>query len=62
MKVSMKVSMARSAQAMAPRLSSSLRLIDFFRLGGAMPEEVATTGDRWDRLPGKTMDSFKRFW
>ena len=26
--------------AMAPRLSSSLRLIDFFRLGGAMPEEV----------------------
>jgi hypothetical protein len=28
------------AQAMAPRLSSSFRLIDFFRLGGAMPEEV----------------------
>jgi len=27
-------------QAMASRLSSSFRLVDFFRLGGAMPEEV----------------------
>lgn len=29
-------------QALAPRLSSSFRLIDFFRLGGAMPEEVVS--------------------
>ena len=28
------------SQAMASRLSSSFRLVDFFRLGGAMPEEV----------------------
>lgn len=28
--------------ALAPRLSSSFRLIDFFRLGGAMPEEVVS--------------------
>ena len=27
-------------QAMSSRLSSSFRLVDFFRLGGAMPEEV----------------------
>ena len=29
-----------TSQAMASRLSSSFRLVDFFRLGGAMPEEV----------------------
>ena len=53
-------------QAMASRQSSSFRLIDFFRLGGAMPEEAlppkarsmlfgsapeSYAGSQWPRVP-----------